>query len=305
MSLWTCLVARSRIPGTDKLEHSGRRLLSSFSCTNTRRIEPPSCSPSSFAISENLENVGESSKKLLRDHAGIQRRFCGFVRRRDYLDAPTIIRAPRDLLSTTCLPRTTPKHARYINQLRSFSSKHEDMSLEGRYASALFELAKEQNVLEKVFNDLDQSRDALKESDDFRCFVMNPAFKVDQKEQVIQGIAQAYDYHPLTVNFLRVLIENKRFHELKKMVDTFESFYRAEMGQVVCRVSSAAELSSSDKSRVEASIRQRKPSAELIINYDVNPALMGGLLVKLGEQILDFSMSSRLERLQSHLLAPL
>jgi len=170
MSLWTCLVARSRIPSTDKLEHSGRKLRSSFSRSTTERSVVSSesdyspskyrdISPSSFAISENLENVdvlypktlgdlssgiggslaeksGESSKKLLRDHAGIQSvPVRGFVRRRDYLDAPTVIRAPKDLPSTTCLPRTTPKppvesHLESHSALLRITPRHRKTALE-------------------------------------------------------------------------------------------------------------------------------------------------------------------------------
>eukprot|EP00397_Hematodinium_sp_SG-2012_P060682 GEMP01079334.1.p1 GENE.GEMP01079334.1~~GEMP01079334.1.p1 ORF type:complete len:205 (+),score=49.82 GEMP01079334.1:55-669(+) len=194
---------------------------------------------------------------------------------------------------------------RFAISARSFSSKHEDLSLEGRYASALFELTKQKNALDKVFNDLDHARESIKASPDFRTFILNPVFKVQQKESVIEGLAQKYDYHQLTVNFLRVLLENKRFHQLKKMVDTFEAFYRAEKGQVVCRVSSAAELSSKEQKKVQQALQKRSPSAELIIDYDVNPQLMGGLFVKMGDQVLDFSMHSRLERLQAQLLAPL
>jgi len=143
MSVLTSPVAPRRIPSTDRLEHSARKLRSSFSRSTTERSVVSSesdyspskyrdISPSSFAISDNLENVdvlysktlgdlssgiggslaeksGESSKKLLRDHAGIQSvPVRGFARRRDYLDAPTVNLAPKDLPSTT-VPRTTPK----------------------------------------------------------------------------------------------------------------------------------------------------------------------------------------------------
>jgi len=189
---------------------------------------------------------------------------------------------------------------------RAFATAaHEDLSIEGRYATALFDLTKQQGSLENVWADLSHLRDCIKESSDFEVFIQNPVFKADEKEAVISGLADTYSYNPLTVNFLRILLENKRISALKKVVDAFENFYRVEKGQLVCRVSSAKELSSKEQKKVRSALQTRSPNAELIVEYDVNSAIMGGLVVKMGDQVFDFSMHSRLERLQSQLLAPI
>merc|ERR1712187_721097 len=110
---------------------------------------------------------------------------------------------------------------------------------------------------------------------------------------------------PSTLNFLKVLIENKRMHLLAKMIDMFETFYRAEKGLVLCKVTSAQPLTSSQQAEVKKAMEKRaEKGSTLLMEYSTNPALLGGLVVKMGEAVLDNSVSTRLERLQTQLLAP-
>merc|ERR1712232_1446260 len=108
------------------------------------------------------------------------------------------------------------------------------------------------------------------------------------------------------VNFMKVLVENKRSHLLSKMIDLFEAFYRAEKGHVLCKVTSAGALSNTAQGDIKKAMEARaEKGSTLIMEWDVNPALMGGLVVKMGEAVFDFSVATRLERLQTQLLAPL
>merc|ERR1711879_523257 len=103
----------------------------------------------------------------------------------------------------------------------------------------------------------------------------------------------------------KVLIENKRMHLLSKMIDMFESFYRAEKGYVPCKVISASALSSSQQAEVKKAMEKRaEKGSTLILEYDVNPAILGGLVVKMGEAVYDMSVQTKFERLQTQLLAP-
>ncbi|CAJ1337130.1 unnamed protein product, partial [Effrenium voratum] len=101
-----------------------------------------------------------------------------------------------------------------------------------------------------------------------------------------------------------VLVENKRAHLLSRMIDIFENFYRAEKGLLLCKVTSAETLTDTQKKQVEAAMQKRAEGSKLIMEYNTNPAMLGGLMVKMGEAVLDNSVSTRLERLQTQLLAP-
>merc|ERR1712232_498922 len=81
---------------------------------------------------------------------------------------------------------------------------------------------------------------------------------------------------PATLNFLKVLIENKRMHLLAKMIDLFETFYRAEKGLVLCKVTSAVPLTTVEQTEVKEAMQKRaEQGSTLIMEYTTNPALLG------------------------------
>ena len=90
------------------------------------------------------------------------------------------------------------------------------------------------------------------------------------------------------------------------MIDNFERFYRAEKGQIVCTVTSAKPLDDASRKKVENALLKRAGAgAELIVSYEENPAIKGGLSVKMGESVLDFTVATKLERLTAALLEPI
>lgn len=190
---------------------------------------------------------------------------------------------------------------------RAFSTKHEDLSIEGRYSSALMTATTEKKNLDKVFNDLSHVRSCYEESKDFQLFIDTPAIQPAEKVGVLEALAQKYSYDTTSVNYLKVLIENKRLPQLKKMVDNFENFYRAEKGQLMCEVTSATALSNAEKTSIETALKSRVKDAktQLVISYNENASIEGGLVVKMGESVLDFSVSSKLDKLVAKLVAPI
>jgi len=186
---------------------------------------------------------------------------------------------------------------------RCFSA---DAGLAGRYASALFSAAKEKKRIDQVYNDLAAFRDLLTTDASFKLFTESPGIQKDQRASALDDICKKLGADELTSNLLKLLIDNKRFPELKKVVEAFEVIYREEKGQIVCNVQSAAPLSPADQTRVKSALQSRaKKGAELIVSFEVTPSVLGGLLVKMGDAVFDFSVSSKVDRLQAQLLMPL
>lgn len=182
--------------------------------------------------------------------------------------------------------------------------KVEDGTLEGRYATALFMATS--NNLDKVYQDLCGLRSMMDESKEFRTVIETPGIDPATKVEALQAVCQKSGADGAVMNFMKVLIENKRLAKLYKTIDLFETFYRAEKGLVLCKVTSAETLSETQKAQVKKAMEQRaEKGSTLIMEYNTNPTLMGGLVVKMGEAILDNSVASRLERMQNQLLAPL
>jgi len=179
----------------------------------------------------------------------------------------------------------------------------EDGTLEGRYATALFMASSDR--LDKVYDDLASLRTMMQESQEFKLMVETPGIDPESKVAAFEAICESAAPDGAVLNFLKVLIENKRSNRLGPIIDLFEAFYRAENGLVLCKVTSAEELSVAQQAEVKTAMEMRaEPGSTLIMEYSTNPALMGGLVVKMGEAVLDQSVSTRLERLTSQLLAP-
>jgi ATP synthase F1 delta subunit len=174
-----------------------------------------------------------------------------------------------------------------------------------RYAMALFNAAKPTGKLEKVYNDLDILRKLATSDASFKLFLETPGIKKDQKQNVVDDLCKSCKADELTKNFVSLLLENKRLGDLTKIVDTFEEYYRKELGQVLCTVTSADELTNAQRKLVEEAITARMKGKKLVVTYDVSKAILGGMIVKLEDQVLDYSVSSKVDRLKSQLLQPL
>jgi len=182
--------------------------------------------------------------------------------------------------------------------------KVEDLSLQGRYATALFMATNDR--MDKVYQDLMNLRSMMAESADMKLMVETPGIDPKSKVVAIESICKAGDIDAAVVNFMKVLVENRRLPLLSRMIDLYETFYRAEKGLVQCIVTSAGELSKKEKTAVEKAMQARAGADKtLIMDYNTNAAILGGLVVKMGESVIDQSVSSRLARMETQLLAPL
>jgi len=182
--------------------------------------------------------------------------------------------------------------------------KHEDGTLQGRYATALFMASG--GKLDKVYQDMCGLRSMLEESKDFKLLIETPGVDPTTKVKTLEAICMKAGAEASVVNFLKVLVENKRIKMLGRVIDLFEVFYRAEKGLVLCKITSATPLSSGEQGQVKQAMEQRAAKGSTIImEYDTKPAILGGLVVKMGDAVFDNSVATRLERLQTQLLQPL
>jgi len=191
-----------------------------------------------------------------------------------------------------------------IGKSTATKPKVEDPSLEGRYATALFMATNDR--LDKVYADVIAIRAMMAESKDMKLLVDTPGIDPKSKVAALTAVFEKAGIDGAVLNFTKVLIENKRLIKLPKMIDSFEVFYRAEKGLIPCVVTSATELGKPEKKKVEAAMAKRAGAgATLIMEYNTSPLIMGGLYVKMGEAVYDYSVSNRLNRMETQLLAPL
>jgi F-type H+-transporting ATPase subunit delta len=166
------------------------------------------------------------------------------------------------------------------------------------YARALFEAAQERGKLEAVQSDLARLREAATSVDELRLLLENPEVDSRVKQDVLARIADGADES--VINFVKLLAEKGRAAELGEVADEFDALVAAEQRILDVRLTTAHELSDADFQKILGSIEKasgRKVQAE----RDVDPDLIGGLVLQAGSMRLDASVRGRLERLRHDL----
>lgn len=169
-------------------------------------------------------------------------------------------------------------------------------SLQGRYASALFDLAREQNLVSAVEADLETLGTALGSSDDLAQLINNPRVSREAAAKAIDAVAGLLGLSALTKNFLGVLAGNRRLGALPDVIRAFASIAAAFRGEVSAEVTSAHPLTDDQLSALTAKLQERE-GRTVKLKASVDPELLGGLVVRIGSQQIDSSIRTRLHSL--------
>ena len=169
-------------------------------------------------------------------------------------------------------------------------------SLPGRYASALFDLASEAGSVTAVESDLGTLAAALAESGDLASFIRNPEVGRADFAKAMAALGKHLKLSKLTQNFLGVLAQNRRLSALPDMIRAFRTIAAAQRGEVTARVTSAHKLSDEQLKSLEAKLKVRE-GRTVKLTADVDPELLGGLVVTIGSKRIDGSIRSRLNSL--------
>jgi F-type H+-transporting ATPase subunit delta len=171
-------------------------------------------------------------------------------------------------------------------------------SLSGRYALALFELAREQKQLESVAASLAAVREALKDSDDFRELTTSPLIGREEAMRAIAAAAEAMRLDPLTTRFLGVLAQNRRLRQLGNVIRAFNTLAARHRGEITAEVTSAHPLDDDQVDAIKQNLRTRM-GRDIAVEMNVDAAILGGLVVKIGSQMIDGSIRTKLNNLAS------
>ena len=169
-------------------------------------------------------------------------------------------------------------------------------SLSGRYATALFELARDSKALPKVEASLATVRQALDESADFKALTSSPLIGRGDAAKAVAATAAALKLDQTTSNFLGVLAQNRRLAQLPAIIRAFRRLAAAHRGETTAEVASAHPLDAAQVDALKAQLRTRL-GRDVNIDLSVDPSLLGGLVVKIGSQMIDSSIKTRLNSL--------
>lgn len=169
-------------------------------------------------------------------------------------------------------------------------------SIAGRYATALFELARDGKAIDKVEASLAHLRAALDQSDDFRRLTTSPVLSRADAAKGAAAITKSLKLDPLTANFVGVLAQNRRLSQLGSVIGAFRTLAANHRGEATADVTSAHPLSAAQVDALKKQLKTRI-GRDVAVNLSVDPALLGGLVVKLGSQMIDSSIRTRLNSL--------
>jgi F-type H+-transporting ATPase subunit delta len=178
------------------------------------------------------------------------------------------------------------------------ADKQHESGLAGRYATALLELAQEDKSVESVERDLETLRRLIAENADLRDLLRSPIFSRAEHAKAMRAVLEALNAAPLTTKFVLTLAAKRRLFALSEIIRSFQNMVARQRGEVNAHVTSARALSEVQLADLRAVLKSalgRDPRIET----KVDPALLGGLIVKVGSRMIDSSLRTKLQGIRT------
>ena len=167
----------------------------------------------------------------------------------------------------------------------------------GRYANALFELAKEQKALDEVAIELNRFSEALDAFEDLTRLVKSPVFTAEEQGRALAAILEQLKIEGLTRNFLLLVTKNRRLFASPDMIRAFRAMLARHRGETSALVTAAAKLTEAQVTALKQALKAAL-GKEVMLEERVDPALLGGLVVKVGSRMVDTSLRTKLNALK-------
>ncbi len=187
-----------------------------------------------------------------------------------------------------------------IRQLEEIFVAAEDPSVSGvsgRYATALFELARDQKSVDAVKADLDKFSAMLADSPDLLRLVRSPVFTADAQAKALAAVLTKAGINGIAANFLKVLTANRRLFAVADVIRAFRALVAKFKGEATAEVIVAEKLSDTNLDALKAALKSVS-GKDVDLNVKIDPSIIGGLVVKLGSRMIDSSLRTKLNSIK-------
>lgn len=167
----------------------------------------------------------------------------------------------------------------------------------GRYATALFELALESNALDQIQTDLRSFDALLAESPELMRLVRSPVFSAEDQTRALVSVMEKAGIKGTAANFLRVVAQNRRLFAVRDIIRGFNALVAKHKGEVTAQVTVAQELNDARMNEIRDALKQ-VTGKDVKIDVTVDPAIIGGLKVKVGSRMVDASLRTKLNSIK-------
>ena len=166
-----------------------------------------------------------------------------------------------------------------------------------RYALALLELAEESKSLKRVEKDVKILRSAFAKSTDLQRLASSPIFAIEDKVKALLAVAKKAKVSKLTTQFIGTVAENRRAGEIPAILTAFQDMLAQRKGSQVAKVTSAQKLTPAQLTSLKSNLK-KSLGRPVLVETNVDPDLLGGFVVRVGSQLYDSSLKTKLEDLK-------
>jgi F-type H+-transporting ATPase subunit delta len=168
----------------------------------------------------------------------------------------------------------------------------------GRYAGALFELALEEKSIDPVKKDLEQFDAMIADSADLNRLVRSPVFGVDEQLKALDAILAKAGIGGIAANFLRVIATNRRLFAVRNIIKGYRALVARHKGEVSAEVTVAEALSGDNLDALKGALKTVTGGKDIDLDVKIDPAIIGGLIVKVGSRMIDSSLRTKLNAIK-------
>ena len=167
----------------------------------------------------------------------------------------------------------------------------------GRYATALFELARDEKSIDAVKTDLDQFDAMLNDSADLKRLARSPVFAADTQSKALSAVLDKAGITGISANFLKVLTANRRLFAVSDVIRAFRALVARFKGEASADVTVAEPLSDKNLDALKTALKAVS-GKDVTLHVKVDPSIIGGLVVKLGSRMVDSSLRTKLNSIK-------
>jgi F-type H+-transporting ATPase subunit delta len=167
----------------------------------------------------------------------------------------------------------------------------------GRYATALFELARDEKSIDAVKADLDRFDAMLADSADLTRLVRSPVFSAEMQSRALAAVLDKAGISGIAANFLKVLTANRRLFAVRDVNHAFRAMVARFKGEAIADVTVAENLSDKHLGALKTALKS-VTGKDVALNVNVDPSIIGGLVVKLGSRMVDSSLRTKLNSIK-------
>ncbi len=170
-----------------------------------------------------------------------------------------------------------------------------------RYSLALYELAEENNSIREIENHSNSIIDLISKSDDFDSLIKDPTNKKEEQLKAIIKIFELYKFDDLLKKFISFLILKRRFFYVEKILKNFIETCSKKRGEIKAELTSSKKLTDIEINNIKEELNKNFGS-KIILNYNYDPSLIGGLVMQVGSTMIDTSIKNKLHQIENKMV---